>query len=57
MTKPVYNDHLRGPKFVAVVDGCLLFRDLNWDSKIVVAVGRRLLTGLAVFTIFLCYEK
>jgi hypothetical protein len=44
--KPVYNDHPRDPKFVAVVDSgrCselgLCYKNLNWDSKMVVAVGR-----------------
>jgi hypothetical protein len=44
----VCNDHPRIPKFVAVVDRWSFFRgrfmlcykDLNWDTKIVVAVGR-----------------
>ncbi len=44
--KPVYNDHPRDSKFVALLTGGhssevgLCYKDLNWDSEIVVAVGR-----------------
>jgi len=49
--KPVYNDHPRDPKIVAVVDRWSLFRghlcskSLKWDLKIVVVIDRWSLFG------------
>ncbi len=50
--KPVYNDHPRDPKFMAVVDRWSLYSEVglcyevsNWDFKMVVAVGRWSLFG------------
>jgi len=49
--KPVYNDHPRDPKIVAVVDrwslfgGHLYYKRSNWDFKIVAAVDKWLLFG------------
>ncbi len=49
--KPVYNDHPRDPKIVAVVDRWSLFgchlcnKRSNWDLKIVVVVDRWSLFG------------
>jgi hypothetical protein len=49
--KPVYNNHFRDYKFVAVLTGgrCskvgLCYKDLNRDSKMVVSVGRWSLFG------------
>ena len=48
----MYNDYLRDPKIVAVIDGWSLFRGIalrfknwKWDPKIVVAVDRWSLFG------------
>ncbi len=44
--KPEYNDHLRGPKTVVVVDRWLLFRgNFVWDLNIVVVIDRWSLFG------------
>ncbi len=49
--KPVYNDHPRDPKIVAVVDrwslfrGHLCYKTSNWDLKIVAVVDRWSLFG------------
>jgi hypothetical protein len=49
--KPVYNDHPRDPKIVAVVDrwslfgGHLCYKWSNWDLKIVAVIDRWSLFG------------
>ncbi len=49
--KPVYNDHARDPKIVAVVvrwslfEGHLCYKRSHWDLKIVAVVDRGLLFG------------